>query len=307
MLGAMEYHCMEDYEPIYFPAALPDSCEFRGQCMHKAPPDFPDWRVLTPHRHERQCYLLLLLVIVVCYPPHWGDLHCWSAPSLCTSPGFVGPLPWACNWAFIPCPPRRPLPLPPSLLMWLLFLSTFVIFSEPPLATFLWPSAPRRLPATPLPPICHLVFYLRAQRREVGTPLAPELVAMASCPPAGASLGLCSKRWLADSPSCMVGGSPILSVSSSYQLPSGWVSTLSAVDLAGYVPPLSYPRLSIYLRVNRYETSTEPCVSLHLPVISGCGLYIRADFLRHFWSGVEVSVRPWKTCTPQRDKFYSWF
>ena len=52
--GALEGRRLEYDKPIRVPAALPDSCEFRGQRIDKAAPNSPSWRVI-PHRgHDRQ-------------------------------------------------------------------------------------------------------------------------------------------------------------------------------------------------------------------------------------------------------------
>ena len=61
------------------------------------------------------------------------------------------------------------------------------------------------------------------------------------------------------------------------------------------------------LLMTRFEISTEPCFSIHLPGIYSCGSYRRANFLHCFWSRVGVLERLWKPCHSPRDEFSSWF
>ena len=89
--GAMEDHCLEDNKLLCIPAALPDSCEFSGQRVHKAAPDSTTRGIVTPRKHECQCYSLRLPVIVVFYYPtdvqsivevHPFSVHLQDPPNL---------------------------------------------------------------------------------------------------------------------------------------------------------------------------------------------------------------------------------
>ena len=60
---------MEEDEPLYVPVAMPDSCEFRGQRVHKVVTDSPVRRVIMPHGHDRQRSPSRLPVILGFDPP----------------------------------------------------------------------------------------------------------------------------------------------------------------------------------------------------------------------------------------------
>ena len=84
MVVMLEVNRLKDNEPLRVPAALPDSCEFRGQRLDKAAPDYPAWRVIPPRKHCRQGSPAGLPRLVVLDPP----LRC--APSLqCTQSPYT--------------------------------------------------------------------------------------------------------------------------------------------------------------------------------------------------------------------------
>ena len=67
--GALDYHRLEDDEPICVLSGMLDSYEFHSQRVQEAPPNSPAWRVVMPHKHDRQCYPSSMPIFVVCYPP----------------------------------------------------------------------------------------------------------------------------------------------------------------------------------------------------------------------------------------------
>ena len=67
--GVLEYHHLEDNAHLSVPVVMLDSCEFRGQRVHEAQHDSPDWRIVAPRRHDRSCPPSLLSFVVVCKPP----------------------------------------------------------------------------------------------------------------------------------------------------------------------------------------------------------------------------------------------
>ena len=67
--GALEDPHLKNNEPLYIPAALPDSCEFRGQSVNKTAPDSPTWRVVPLCGHDGQIFPPYLPVLVVCNAP----------------------------------------------------------------------------------------------------------------------------------------------------------------------------------------------------------------------------------------------
>ena len=69
VLGALEGHWLEDYEPLRVPAALLDSCEFRDQRLDGAAPNSPARRVVPPCGHHRQGSSSGLLRLVSIDPP----------------------------------------------------------------------------------------------------------------------------------------------------------------------------------------------------------------------------------------------
>ena len=69
VLGALESHCLEGYEPICIPEVLPDSHEFHGQRLYESAPDLPTWQVVLPIGHHRQRFPSVLPFLVGLDPP----------------------------------------------------------------------------------------------------------------------------------------------------------------------------------------------------------------------------------------------
>ena len=69
ILGALEDHYLKYDESLSVPAALMESCEFRGQHANEAVPDFTARRVVPPCGHDRQVFPPCLPLLVVCNTP----------------------------------------------------------------------------------------------------------------------------------------------------------------------------------------------------------------------------------------------
>ena len=133
MLGALEDHHLEGDESLSVPAAMPNSCEFRGQRAPESPPHSPTQRILAPRGHDCQRPPPHLPHDVVVYSPiqvlsiigfHTVSVHRLDPPD---------PPTWARNLSDPPCNPCRPpahQTFPPSLAS---LPSLYFCFHNPPL------------------------------------------------------------------------------------------------------------------------------------------------------------------------------